>query len=246
MSTAVSAVDLDLAHRADPYRLPEMMDQPCSYTDMEACLRDIARVNRLTFAYRPTLSWLVELLARKPQGPLHIVDVGCGYGDSLRRIQVWAIERGLSVKLTGIDLNLDAIRAAATATLPGMNIEWIHGDAFSYHPAAAIDVVLSSLLTHHLSDSEIVRFLVWMEATARRGWFINDLHRKTFPYYAFKLMAKLLPFHPFVKHDGAVSIRRSFLEEDWQRLCAAANLPLDQVSIREYRPARLCVGRIKP
>ena len=49
----------------------------------------------------------------------------------------------------------------------------------------------------------------------------------------------------FVKNDGAVSIRRSFVVEDWQRLCAAAGLDARTVSINEYRPARLCVGRIK-
>jgi hypothetical protein len=84
-----------------------------------------------------------------------------------------------------------------------------------------------------------------MEVRARLGWFVNDLHRKTFPYHAFRVISRLLPFHAFVRHDGPVSIRRSFLAEDWQRMCAEARLPMKEFSIREYRPARLCVGRIK-
>jgi SAM-dependent methyltransferase len=223
------------------------MDQPCTYKELNACLRDIARVNRLTGAYRPTFLWLEELVAQCAQDcePLQIVDVGCGYGDSLRRMYAWAAKRGVPVGLTGIDLNADAIRAARAATPKSMDIRWVHGDAFSYKPVAGIDVVLSSLLTHHLADAEIVRFLAWMEQTARRGWFVNDLHRMMFPYRAFGWIVKVLPFHRFVKHDGLVSIRRSFLSEDWQRLCWEAGLRMEEISIREYRPARLCVGHIK-
>jgi SAM-dependent methyltransferase len=239
--------ELDLTRRAQPDQLPELMDQPCTYEELQACLRDIARVNRLTLAYRPTLSWLKELIARLPKRstPLQVVDVGCGYGDSLRKIHAWAERQGIAVSLTGIDLNGDAIRAAAAVTPAAIGIQWVHGDAFSYQPAAGIDVVLSSLLTHHLAEPEIVQFLRWMEATAQCGWFVNDLHRTAFPYRAFSLLVKVLPFHPFVQNDGLVSIRRSFLVEDWQRMCAAAALPMDAVTIREYRPARLCVGRVR-
>ncbi len=238
---------LDLTRRAEPASLPELMDQPCTYEELSACLRDIARVNQLTMAYRPTLHWLGELVAGTPKRTeaIQIVDVGCGYGDSLRRIHAWATRRGIAVSLTGIDLNADAIRAAAAATPANMGIRWVHGDAFSYEPAAGIDVVLSSLLTHHLADVEIVQFLAWMERTTRRGWFVNDLHRTEFPYRAFRLLVKVLPFHRFVQYDGLVSIRRSFLVEDWRRLCLQAELPRNEVSIREYRPARLCVGRMK-
>ena len=223
------------------------MDQPCSYEELRACLHDIARVNRLTFAYRPTISWLERLLASHPQsaGPLRVVDVGCGFGDALRQTEAWAAKRGIAVALTGIDLNPDAIRAAREATLPTQRIEWIVGDALSCAAQSEIDVVLCSLLTHHLTDSQIVQFLRWMEQTSRCGWFINDLHRQPMPYHLFRLLARFTNWHRFVKNDGPVSIRRSFVVKDWQDLCAAAQLDAKNVSIKECRPARLCVGRIK-
>jgi SAM-dependent methyltransferase len=237
-------VRLDFSRRA---QLTEMMDGPCSYEDLRACLHDIAQVNRLSFAYRPTFSWLDELIAAHPNmtTPLRIVDVGCGYGDTLRRIDAWAAKRGVAVLLTGIDLNPDAIRAAKEATPPIQRIEWIVGDALSGVPTGEIDVIVCSLLTHHLTDPQIVRFLQWMERSARRGWFINDLHRQKVPYHLFRLLTRFTNWHPFVKNDGPVSIRRSFVVEDWQRLCAAAGIAAQSVSIREYRPARLCVGRIR-
>lgn len=242
--TSSSDLRLDFSRRAN---LVELMDQLCSYEELRACLHHIARVNRLTFAYRPTISWMKELLAAHPKspGPLSILDVGCGYGDTLRRIDAWAAQRDIQVKLTGIDLNPDAIRAAKEATPSAHNIEWLTGDALSDAATGDIDVVICSLLTHHLTDSHIVQFLRWMERTAQRGWFINDLHRQPMPYHLFRLLARFTNWHPFVKNDGPVSIRRSFVVDDWHVLCAAAELDAETVSIKEYRPARLCVSRIK-
>jgi len=224
-----------------------MMDQPCSYEELRACLRDIARVNRLTFAYRPTILWMEQLIAAQPKStlPLRVVDVGCGDGDMLRRIDAWATKRGIAVALTGIDLNPDAIRAAKEATPPAQRIEWIVGDALSDATTGEIDVVVCSLLTHHLTNPQIVQFVRWMERTARRGWFINDLHRQPVPYHVFRFFARFTNWHPFAKNDGPVSIRRSFVVEDWQSLCAAAGLAPETTIIQEYRPARLCVGRVK-
>ena len=238
---------VDFTRRANPHELPEMMDQPCSYEELQGCLRDIERVNTLTFAHRPTFAWLRSLIntLAGTKVPLHIVDVGCGGGDMLRRIAAWSKQKRIPVILTGIDLNPDAVRAAREATRKREKIRWVHGDAFSYEPEVGIDVVISSLMTHHLEPDEIVQFLRWMETTAQCGWFINDLHRQALPYRFFKLATRWLPFHPFVRNDGLVSIRRSFLREDWQFLCQSAGLLPEQITIQEYRPARLCVGRVK-
>lgn len=234
---------VDFSRRAE---LTELMDEPCSYAELRACLRDISKVNSLTFAHRPTISWLGELVASRPpmDRPLRIVDVGCGYGDMLRRVGRWAAKRGVSVTLTGIDLNPDAIRAAREATSCRQDIEWVIGDALA-HPIGETDVVLSALLTHHMPDPEIVRFLAWMEVTSRCGWFINDLHRQPLPYHFFRVWSRFSKLHRFVQHDGPVSIRRSFVPQDWNELCAAAEIDADSVLIKEYRPARLCVGRVK-
>jgi SAM-dependent methyltransferase len=227
--------------------LSELMDERCSYDDLRACLEDIARINRLTFAYRPTLSWLDGVLSQRPKsaGPLRVMDVGCGFGDMLRRIDAWARRRGIDVVLTGVDRNSDAIRAAKAATPDSCKVEWKVADALSEQAVGDIDIVVCSLLAHHLQEDEIVRLLQWMETTARCGWFINDLHRQPVPYHALRLWTRFMKWHRFVRHDGPVSIRRSFVMDDWRRLCGAAGLAERSVCIREYRPARLCVGRMK-
>ena len=237
---------IDFTYRSAPEDLPEWMDEPCSYEDFRECLVDLAQVNRLTLSYRPTLHFLDRLIEVQPSSkPLHIIDVGCGGGDMLRHIATWAKHRGVTIVLTGIDLNPYAARAAREFSPSDSGIEWITGDAFSYAPPDGIDVVLSSLFTHHLPEPEIVRFLAWMESSARHGWFVNDLCRERTPFRLFTVLAKAMRWHRFVQHDGPVSFRRSFREGDWQRMIAAAGIDLASVQIERRFPGRLCVGRLR-
>ena len=216
------------------------MDGNCSYEEFRDCLRSLETVNRWLRGYRPTLNWL-ERLPREPGQPLHIVDVGSGGGDYLRRIARWARRRNLPVQLTGIDLNPFAARAASESTPRELGITWVTCDAFAYRPEKPIDIVVSSLLAHHLEDEEIVTLLGWMEATAQVGWFINDLERAEWTSRMFGWVR----WHRIVRHDGPVSFRRAFRKEDWLVLLAAADIPRDAVTVEHWRPGRLCVGRWK-
>jgi SAM-dependent methyltransferase len=232
----------DFSVRAE---LQEWMDEPCSREELRACLSDLARVNRWLLAYRPVLGWLDSLELEKVAGPIRIVDVGCGYGDVLRRIERWAVTRGVAVELTGIDLNPDAVAIAAEASGAKSAIRWAHADVFAYTPEEPPHVALSSLFTHHLAEKDVVRFLEWMERRTLTGWFIHDLSRNRNPYHLFRLLATRMRLHPFVQHDGPVSIQRSFVAADWERMCSAAGLEAKEVIIRGYTPGKLCVMRRK-
>ena len=235
---------LDFSRRADLSEFPELMDEPCSREVLRHCLRDLARVNRWFLAYRPTLGWL-DSLALPNDRPVHILDVGCGFGDSLRRIEGWANKRNHSVALTGCDLNADTIAIAREASPARSRIRWVASDVFALKCSHPVDLIVSSLFTHHLTEDELVRFITWMESTAQIGWFINDLSRASIPYGLFKAFAKVANLHPFVQHDGPISIARAFIPDDWRRMCAAAGLDESRISIRSFTPARLCVGRTK-
>lgn len=235
-----SSAEIDFSQRVSPRELPEMMDGDCSYEDFRDCLRSLGTVNRWLLGYRPTLAWL-ERLSRGFRDPVHIVDVGCGGGDLLRQIAGWARRRGIAVQLTGIDLNPYAARAAAESTPKELGITWVTGNAMTYRPEKPIDIVVSSLLAHHLEDEEIVAFLRWMEATAKVGWFINDLERSEWNSRMFGWVR----WHWLVRHDGPVSFRRAFRKEDWVRLLAAAEVSQEAVTAEHWRPGRLCVGRRK-
>jgi 2-polyprenyl-3-methyl-5-hydroxy-6-metoxy-1,4-benzoquinol methylase len=237
----LSEMNVDFSRRAAPHELPEWMDEPCSYEEFRSCLVDLGQVNRLTLSYRPTIAFLNDLVAATPNSPLRIVDVGSGGGDMLRRVELWARRKGVTVQLTGIDLNPHAARAAREFTPAASAIRWLTGNAFSY--TEPVDVVLSSLFTHHLDESEIVSFVRWSEAISSRGWFVNDLCREETPYKLFGLLAKTMRWHRFVQHDGPVSFRRSFREADWGRMLEEAGVAGGR--LQRWTPGRLCVGRVK-
>lgn len=231
---------LDFSRRAE---LTEWMDEPCGREVMRACLQDLARVNRWFLGYRPILDWLSGIKDAERHKPLRILDVGCGYGDGLRRIEDWARERNMAVELTGIDLNPETIAIATEASARDSRIRWRTANVFQYEMQRPVHLVISSLFTHHLADEDVVRFVRWMEGNATVGWFINDLSRAPIPYYLFRWFSKAAGLHPFVQHDGPVSFLRAFIADDWRRLCSSAGMSQDEVEILAYKPARLCVSR---
>jgi 2-polyprenyl-3-methyl-5-hydroxy-6-metoxy-1,4-benzoquinol methylase len=239
-----SSAEIEFRLRVSPREVPELMDGDCSYEDFRGCLRSLEQINRWLLGYRPTLAWL-KRLPRGLRDPVHIVDVGSGGGDLLRQIAGWAQRRGIAVQLTGIDLNPYAARAAAESMPKELGIEWVTGDALMYRPEKPVDIVVSSLMAHHLEDEEIIALLRWTKATAQVGWFINDLKRSEWSFRMFGRLGRMVGWHPFVLHDGPVSFRRAFWEEDWVRLLAAAEIPREAVTVEHWLPGRLCVGRWK-
>ncbi len=212
--------------------------------DFAAVLDDLETVNAFTRAAPPTLAFLDKVTKGWPRGAeLRVADLGYGQGGMLRQIHRWAEARGLHPRLTGVDLNPQCRTLAMAKTPPDMAIEWHQGDLFDWQPAQPPHVILSALFAHHLPDADVVRLLAWQEATASHGWFVNDLHRHRIAWLGFRALAWAARWHPMVRHDGALSVRRAFVPADWDRLLAAAGI--DGASLRWHPLFRLCVGHLK-
>lgn len=213
--------------------------------ELALVLRDLARFNEAMLGHRPALSWLHSAIKDAPKGAeLTLVDVGCGYGDLLRAIRRWARKRGVTIRLIGLDLNRDTIRIAQTATDATDDIDYRVMDIFNFTPSVSIDFVVSSLLTHHMSDDLIVKFLRWMEQAARRGWMIYDLQRHPVPFHFIGLMGKLTRLHPTVIHDGRISVARSLTRSEWLARIDEAGIARDAVRLRWFL-FRFAIGRLR-
>jgi len=226
---------------AERLQADELMDDPALGAETyHAVLGDLAKVNRMTFAYRPTLAFLGRAVGRRSR--FRLLDVGFGDGDMLRRIALWARRRGIAAELVGIDLNARSKAAAEATPSPGAPIEYLAGDYASL-AGGGFDCVVSSLVAHHMSESELAAFLRFMEAEAAAGWFVNDLHRHGFAHAAWPLLAGTMGWHPIVRMDGHTSIARSFRPREWRAILDREGL--SQARVRRWFPFRLCVERLR-
>lgn len=237
--------------RAQRSRQPELMDtETVSFEDFRECLMDLSTANVLSLGYRPTLAFLDSLRqsGRLPVArPLRILDVGSGYGDTLRHVARWAERHQVRVELVGVDMNPWSTRAALEATPTSMPIEWVTANVFDYaEQAEPADIILSALFTHHLNDAEVVQFVAWMEKKASLAWFVNDLHRAHVAHGFFRGISKAMRWHRFVRHDGPVSIARSFRRHEWKTMLERAGVPKGAASLQWFFPYRLCVERRRP
>lgn len=219
----------------------ELMDDPALGAETyHAVLADLARVNRVTLAHRPTLAFLRRAVGNRAH--FRLLDVGFGDGDMLRAIAGWARRRGVTAELTGIDLNSRSLAAAEAKPSPGAPIQYLSGD-YAGLAGGGFDCVISSLVAHHMTQEQLVAFLRFMEAEAAAGWFVNDLHRHGFAYSTWPLLASTMGWHPIVRTDGHTSIARSFRPAEWQALLGEARIR--EASVRRWFPFRLCVERLR-
>jgi 2-polyprenyl-3-methyl-5-hydroxy-6-metoxy-1,4-benzoquinol methylase len=232
---------MDFAARAV---LDEAMDDPAlDEAVYRRCLADLAQVNRLTFTHLSTLRWLQRATKSWPLGTrISVLDVAYGQGDLLRMVAAWAARRGFVADLSGIDLNPRAAAVARAGMAAGQKIDYRTGDVFAAVLPQRPDFIVTSQFTHHLTGADILRLLAWMEAQARCGWHVADLHRHKAAYHLFPLLARLMRWHPIVRRDGQISIARSFTRADWERLLAAANL---RAEIHWHWLFRYTVSRLK-
>jgi SAM-dependent methyltransferase len=155
----------------------------------------------------------------------HIVDLGCGTGDTLRVIARWARRNKYRVNLTGIDNNKDAIEFLKQQSL---NFPEINGIAMDYkeylNHCPPIDIIHSSLFCHHLADNEVTDLFRFSVFKTRIGFVMNDLRRNRISYYSTKILTTLANGTTLSKNDGPVSVLRGFTEEELHQFLKAASV----------------------
>ena len=223
-----------LAQRAQGEELMDADDLPAD--TYAAVVRDLARVNAVTLAARPTLAFLRA--NTRAGGRYRLLDVGYGDGDMLRRIAHWGTRAGIAFELVGIDLNPRSQAAARADTSATLGIDYRTGD-YADLTNEPWDFILSSLVAHHMTTAQLVAFLRFMAENARVGWLVNDLHRHRFAFAGWPLLAALFRWHPIVRHDGHLSIARSYRPAEWQPLLRAAGI---DARVFTAFPFRLCVA----
>ena len=204
-------------------RQDEQMDaadlDPAVY---EQVLHDLARVNRWTFTAHPVLAFMKARDRRREELPPD----RC----RLRRRRHLARHRPLGAAArhrrpiwSASTSTRRACARRSAATPAGLAIDYRAGDYLDQ--AGPFDFIISSQVTHHMTDDQLLTFLRHMEAEARMGWLVCDLHRHGFAHWGFPILARLMFVHRIVREDGQLSIARSFRPAEWEELLAEAGIP---------------------
>lgn len=215
------------AERREPAE-PELLDRPgLTAAQVERALAGLARVNRLLLGYR---SVRAAMLPRLAKGPVEqrLVDVGTGSGDGSARLAKAAAERGVGVRVIGVDRKLAHLvvgRRRGAGQLP------VVADAAAMPFAAgSCDWSLSSLFFHHFDAAGNLAVLAEMRRVARRGAVVVDLRPGWLPYWLARLLIPLVGGCPVTRHDGPASVDRAWPLEAVRRL--TTSLPVTELRRR--------------
>lgn len=229
----------------------EILDQPVSLADRSASLGDIERLNTWFGGHTLTLRGVTRLLRRMAHGqPVTIVDLGTGSAGLAIRVVRWARQAGIRLRVIALDLDADTARLARAMTGAYPEIRVVRADAMALpFSAESVDVVMSSLFLHHLAPEVAMRAFREMARVSRLGFVVNDLWRARLGLLGVWLATRLLRCHPISRHDGPLSVRRSYAPDEIQALASRSGV--GTLEVRRYPwvarvivvGERQCVGR---
>lgn len=206
--------------------------------EYEGCLRELRRVNYFLGDIHALKKTLWREIENENLRKFSVLDVAAGSGEMLRAIAGLARNKR-DARLVGLELNARSARAILEESKEvSGEIFSVRGDAFALpFDDASFDYVMCSLFTHHFADENVVKILSEIKRVARREIFVIDLHRHALAYFLYTTLGRLFLYNRLVRHDGALSIRRSFRPEELKKLAVQAGL--ENVSVERHFPFRL-------
>ena len=190
--------------------IPELLDtDDGSPQEVADSLVDLRWVNRWFGGIATTCSMIHRVSSHTGKHQLSYVEVAAGSGDTPAATR----ER---MRQSGIDLDVTLLDRAKTHLNHGNRS--VVADALALPFADnSYDLVGCGLFAHHLSPAEIVQFVSEGLRVCRIAVLINDLVRDRL-HLALALAGRALYRSRLSKHDGPVSVRRSYTLPEMQNL----------------------------
>lgn len=209
--------------------------------EYEGCISELQLVNRWMGDAHALKQTLLKDVEQNQLREFSVLDVGAGSGELLRVAATWARSTGRGFRGVGLELNERSAQAILGESGEFPEITSVRGDALKLPFARdEFDYVMCSLFTHHFVDEKVVDLLREMSRVARRRIFVIDLHRDPVPYFFYTTLGKLVLKNRLLRHDGALSILRSFKADELARLGKAAGLR--DLWVEHHFPARLVLS----
>jgi ubiquinone/menaquinone biosynthesis C-methylase UbiE len=212
----------------------EILDGEIAAADVAATLADIDRLNAWFGGYALSRRHIRRLAAGLPrERMLRVIDVGGGAATFAARLVRWARRRRRAIRVVVVDRDPTVLRLARRVASAYPEVWLVQADAAAlpFRPRA-VDIVTSTLTLHHLEPVQAVAGLREMAAAAGVGVVVNDLLRRRLSLGLVWLATRLLRCHPISRHDGPLSVRRSYSRNELRALAERAGAR--RLTIREY------------
>jgi ubiquinone/menaquinone biosynthesis C-methylase UbiE len=209
--------------------------------EYEDCIGELQLVNRwMGDAHTLKATVLREIEAQRLKS-FTMLDIGAGSGELLRATATWARQTDRQFRGVGLDLNERMTESILEESERFNEITSVRGDAMQLpFDDAKFDYVICSLFTHHLLDEQVVQVLREMSRVAKRRIFVIDLHRHPVAYLLYTTLGKIVLHNRLLRHDGALSILRSFKSDELLDLAQRAELR--DIGIERHFPYRLVLS----
>ncbi len=200
--------------------LCELLDQEhIPKRDLFQNLKELDFINQWLGGYQVTYAALKGILVKGKTYTL--VDIGCGGGDTVKRISRWSKRQGYELELAGIDLKMDCIDYAKTEQIDQNILFYCDDYRNMFHYFDKVDIIHASLFCHHFSNQDLVK-LIELALKEHCVLIINDLERNPLAYYAIKFLTFLFSKSYLVKNDAPLSVLRGFKKKEWQAMVQQA------------------------
>ena len=209
--------------------------------EYEDCIGELQFVNRWMGDAHSLKATLLREIETQRTASFSILDIGAGSGELLRVAATWARQTNREFSGVGLELNERMAESILEESERFDEISSVRGDALQLPFAdAQFDYVMCSLFTHHFLDEQVVQILREMSRVARRRIFVIDLHRHPVAYFLYTTLGKIVLHNRLLRHDGALSILRSFKSDELLDLAQRAGLR--DISVERHFPYRLVLS----
>lgn len=203
----------------------EFIDAPShDMAELTESLGHVASVNRWLGGVSAVTRYIKPII--EAQGSARILDVATGSADIPCEIAKWARARAHRIEIVATDVHPQMLELAARrcAAFPEIRVEPANALELPYQDNS-FDVAMLSLALHHFEDAEQLRVLHEMARVARRHVVVNDLERTWLNYAGARLLgATFWRGNRLTRHDGPLSVLRSFTRAELDRITRAAGL----------------------